>query len=85
MRDAIERSQSRELFQQGGAQMRAGQYDVNQQDYGRNLAVAGITAPPLVQSGSSYTGQEKFKTPFSAKIMPALQAGAGAAAGMGGV
>lgn len=85
MRDAIERSQSRELFQQGGAQMRAGQFDVNQQDYGRNLAVAGLTAPPLVQSGSSYTGQEKFKTPFSAKIMPALQSGSQAAAAMGGM
>lgn len=84
MRDAIERSQSRELFQQGGAQMRAGQYDVNQQDYGRNLAVAGLTAPPLVQSGSSYTGGQKNKTPFSAKIMPALQQGAQTAATVAG-
>jgi hypothetical protein len=80
MRDAIERSQSRELFQQGGAQMRAGQYDVNQQDYGRNLAVAGLTAPPLVQSGSSYTGQQQAKSPFSSKILPMLQSGASTAA-----
>lgn len=51
MRDAIMRGQERELLQEGGAQFRAGQYDVNNQEYGKKLAVAGMTAPRLVQSG----------------------------------
>lgn len=86
MRDALQLQGQRELGQQAGMESRAGQYDVNNQNYGRNLAVAGITAPPLVQSGSASQGTqvEKNKTPFSAKIMPALQSGAQAAAGMGG-
>ena len=80
--EAIRRSMGRQIDEDAATQFRAGQYDVNNQNYSRNLAVAGLTAPPLVQSGSSYTGQEKFKTPFSAKIMPALQQGAQTAAMM---
>lgn len=91
-RDAIMRSQQREIFQQSGAQTRAGQYDVNQQNYGKNAFVAGLTAPPLVQTGSSgqssgtssgqSTGQSNTvqTTPFSSKILPALQQGAETAA-----
>lgn len=63
---------------------RAGQYDVNNQTYQKNAYLAGLTAPPLVQTGQSGTTTEKFKTPFSAKIMPALQSAATAAAGMSG-
>lgn len=91
MKDAITRSQTRELFQQGGAQTRAGQYDVNSLNLQKAGNLAALTAPPLVQTGSSGTSSgtssstDKFKTPFSAKIMPALQSGAqAAAAGMGG-
>jgi hypothetical protein len=80
MRDALLLQGQRELGEQAGMESRAGQYDVNNQTYGKNLAVAGLTAPPLVQSGSSYTGTEKYKTPFSAKIMPAIQTGAQIAA-----
>lgn len=91
-RDAIMRSQSRELFQQSGAQTRAGQYDVNNQDAARNQFIAGLTAPPLVQTSSSGTssgtssGQSTGTnntvntTPFSSKIIPALQEGARTAA-----
>lgn len=53
MRAAIERGQERELMQQGGQQTREGIYDVNNQNYARNLAVAGMTAPRLTQTGSS--------------------------------
>lgn len=53
MRAAIERGQERELMQTGGEQTRAGIYDVNNQNYARNLAVAGMTAPRLVQTGAS--------------------------------
>ena len=55
MRAAIERGQERELMQEGGAQTRAGMYDVNNQNYARNLAVAGMTAPRLTQTGASGT------------------------------
>lgn len=55
IRGATMRSQERELMQEGGAQARAGQYDVNNQQYGQKLAVAGMTAPRLVQTGQSGT------------------------------
>src|ERR1041384_8383540 len=74
MRDAIGRSQERELMQEGGAQFRAGAHDVNSQNFQKNAYLASLTAPPLVQTGGSTT--EKYKTPFSAKILPAIQAGA---------
>lgn len=35
--------------------MRQGQYDVNRLNYGRDLSVAGLTAPQLVNTGSSGT------------------------------
>lgn len=53
IRDATMRSQERELMQQGGQQFREGAYDVGNQQYGQKLAVAGMTAPRLVQTGSS--------------------------------
>lgn len=55
MRDAIMRGQERELMQEGGAQMRAGYYDANNQEFGKKLAVAGMTAPRMVQTGQSGT------------------------------
>lgn len=83
MRDALQLEGERELGQQAGMESRAGQYDVNNQTYGKNLAVAGLTAPPLVQSGSTGTQVEKNKTPFSAKIMPSLMPrSAGGAGGL---
>ena len=59
---------------------RAGQYDVNNQTYQKNAYLAGLTAPPLVQTGTSGTQTGAYKTPFSAKIMPMLQQGAQTAA-----
>jgi len=82
MREAIGRSQERELMQEGGAQFRQGQYDVNNQNFQKNSYLAALTAPPLTQTGSTGTQVDKYKTPFSAKIMPALQ-GAASAAAMG--
>jgi hypothetical protein len=35
---------------------RSGQYDVNKLNYGRDVTVAGLTAPQLTQTGSSSTG-----------------------------
>jgi len=75
MREAIQRSQERELMQEGGAQFRAGAHDVNNQNYQKNAFLASLTAPPLVQTGQSGTQTQKMKTPFSAKILPALMGG----------
>lgn len=83
IREATQRAQERELMQEGGAQFRAGQYDVNNQNFQRNAYLASLTAPPLVQTGATGTSIEKYKTPFSAKIMPALQGAAQGAAMMG--
>lgn len=55
-REAIARGEERELMQTGGQQFREGQFDVNRQNYARNLAVAGMTAPQLVQQGSESSG-----------------------------
>ena len=43
IRDAILRSGNRELAQQAGEQMRAGQYDVNRLNQSKDLALAGLT------------------------------------------
>jgi len=78
MRDAITRSGERSIDQTAGQESRAGQYDVNNQNYQKNAYLAALTAPPLVQTGSSGTQTGSYKTPFSAKIMPALAGGASA-------
>lgn len=56
MRDAMMRSGSRELMQRSGEETRAGQYDVNKLNYGRDLAVAGMSAPTLTQTGGTSQG-----------------------------
>jgi hypothetical protein len=56
MKDAILRAGRRDLMQQAGEQTREGQYDVNRINQSKNLALAGLTAPQLVQTGSSSTG-----------------------------
>ena len=78
IRDAIRRSQSRELMQQGGEQTRAGIYDVNSQNRGRNAALAAMTAPQLVQRGGTSSGTGTVKQSES-PLGTALQV-AGAAA-----
>ena len=80
IQDARRNAANRAIDEQSGMEARAGQYDVNNLNLGKSQFLAGLTAPPLVQSGSSYTGQQSLKTPFSSKIMPALQTGASVAA-----
>lgn len=76
IRDAQLRSGERSIDEQAGMESRAGQYDVNNQTFQKNAYLAGLTAPPLVQTGTSGTQTGSYKTPFSAKIMPLLmQAG----------
>lgn len=58
IRDAIRRSGSRELLQIGGQQTREGAFDANRLNQSKNLALAGMTAPRLVNTGSTQTGTQ---------------------------
>lgn len=80
IQEARRNAANRDIDEQAAMAGRAGQYDVNNLNMGKMQFLAGLTAPPLVQSGSTSTGTEKFKTPFSAKIMPAMQSAAQMAA-----
>lgn len=66
------------LGQQEAQAFREGQFDVNRLNYSRDAAVAGMSAPTLVQNSSSSTGSgtvSQGQSPFST----ALQVGAAAA------
>lgn len=56
MREKMVRSGTRQLAQDAAVATRAGEYDVNRLNYGRNLAVAGMTRPEIVQTGSTGSG-----------------------------
>lgn len=56
VRDAQMRSGNERLGRDEAQAMREGANDVNQLNFGRNAAVANLTAPPLVQRGSTSTG-----------------------------
>jgi hypothetical protein len=60
--EAIRRSQSRGIDEQAGMESRAGAYDVNQQRGGQLSTLAALTAPRLVQSGSSGTSSGTSNT-----------------------
>lgn len=61
IRDAIKRSNLREMQQQAGEQAREGQFDVNRLNQQRKLALAGITRPILTQQSSTSTGTGTVK------------------------
>lgn len=54
--DAIKRSENRDIDQRASQAFRSGQYDVNQQRSGQLGSLAALTAPRIVQVGSSGTG-----------------------------
>lgn len=56
MKDAITRSNERELLQQAGQEFREGQSDVNRMELGRLSGLAELTAPRTVQSNETQTG-----------------------------
>ena len=63
-------------MQQAGEQTREGQFDVNKLNYGKNLAVAGMTAPVLTQTGGTSSGKTvQSESPWGT----ALQIGSAAA------
>lgn len=80
-RDAAMRSQERSLLESGSQAMREGQQAVNQQEFGRNAALAGLTQG-TTQSGTSSnqgTMTGTTSTPMLGTIIGSA-AGVGAAA-----
>lgn len=55
VREAQTRSGLERLGRDEAQAMREGQYDVNRLNYARDVSVAGMAAPQLVQTGSSGT------------------------------
>lgn len=77
IRDAIQRGERRELFQQAGQQQREGQFDVNRLNQSKNLALAGLTRPILTQRGSTTKGEGSVvqsESPFKVVAQTAAQA-----------
>ncbi len=56
VKEAQMRSANERLGEQESNAFRQGQFDSNRLGYGRDLAVAEMTAPTLVQQGSTSTG-----------------------------
>jgi hypothetical protein len=56
MRDAQQRTGDRQLNQDEASAFRSGQYDVNNQKAGQLGTLATLTAPRLVQTGSTASG-----------------------------
>ena len=56
MKDAIMRSNERELAQSAGQEFREGQFDANRMDLGRLSGLAELTAPRTVESNETQTG-----------------------------
>lgn len=84
IRDAIRRSGQRELMQIGGQQTREGAFDANRLNQSKNLALAGMTSPRLVNTGSTTTQQGTSSgtgsvTQSESPLGTALQVGAAAA------
>lgn len=55
-REAIQRSGDRQIDQDASMASRSGQYDINNQRMSQLASLAGLTAPHIVQSGSSGSG-----------------------------
>lgn len=84
MRDAIMRSQERELLQSGSEAMREGIHDVNQMDYARNAMLAGLTQPTTQTGTSSQSGTSSQQgTITGSTSQPLLGSIIGSAAGVG--
>lgn len=80
VRDAIIRSGSERLGQQESEAYRGGQFDVNRLNYGRDVAVAGMSQPVLTDTGGTTSGQSSGTVTQSQAWGPAvLSAAAGAA------
>lgn len=56
IRDAALRTGDMNINQQAGQQSAEDNYNLQGQRYGQRLALAGMTAPQMVQTGGSYSG-----------------------------
>jgi hypothetical protein len=77
VRDAQLESGRERLGRDEAQAMREGAYDQNKLNYGRNLAVAGMSAPQLVQTGSSGSQQgtvQQSQSPWGAIASAGAQA-----------
>lgn len=82
-RDATMRSQERSLLESGSQAMREGQYGVNQQEFGKNVALAGMTQGTTQSGTSSQSGQMAGTGTQSSPLLGSIigaSAGVGAAA-----
>lgn len=80
IRDATQRSQERALLESGSQAMREGTHGVNQLDFARNTALAGLTQG-TTQSGTS--SQQGNMTGTGTTSQPLLGTIIGSAAGVG--
>ena len=81
--EAIRRAGNRDIDQQASQAFRAGAYDVNQQRGGQLAGLAALTAPRLVQTGSSGNSSGQSNTEqgqnLFGNVMSVAQGAAGAA------
>ena len=75
VRDAQMRSGTERLGQEQAQAEREGQFDVNKLNYGKNLAVAQMSQPNLVQTGGSQQGTTtQSQSPWASIISAGSQA-----------
>lgn len=84
MQDRLRASGNRQIDQDASQAFRAGQYDVNEQRGGQLAGLAALTAPRMVQTGSSGNSSGTSNTTqgnnLFGDVMQVGQAGAGIAA-----
>jgi hypothetical protein len=83
MQDKLKAAGNREIDQGASQAFRLGQYDVNQQRQGQLGSLAALTAPRIVQTGSSGsstgTGSSETGKNTFGNVLDVAQAGAGMA------
>ena len=84
MKDAIMRTNERQLLESGSQAMREGQQDVNQLDYSRNALLAGLTQPTTQTGSTNQSGTSSQQgTVTGSASQPLLGSIIGGAAGVG--
>jgi hypothetical protein len=84
MKDAIMRTNERQLLESGSQAMREGQQDVNQMDYSRNALLAGLTQPTTQTGQSNQSGTSSQTGNITGSTsQPLLGSIIGSAAGVG--
>jgi len=76
MRDASIRSGQLRIADQEADATNTASQGLQSQQYAQRIGLAGLTAPQIVQSGSSGSGAQQGTTTQSQSIVPALIGGA---------